>query len=147
MPIERLVSAGGVLVREINGETETVLCGRPSTGLWGLPKGTPNSGETLKETALREVEEETGIRPRIEGKIGTTQYRFKRSQDKARCFKTVHYYLMTPVLGDTSLHDAEYEEVIWCSIAVAIDKLSHENDVQILKLAVDMAARRGVPKQ
>ncbi len=143
MPIERLVSAGGVLIREVNGVTETILCGRPSTGLWGLPKGTPNTGESLKETALREVQEETGIRPRIICKIGTTQYRFSRPQDRARCFKTVHYYLMTPVLGDTSLHDEEYEEVIWCPIDIAIDKLTYDTDVQMLKMAIDIAAKRG----
>ncbi len=146
MVVERLVSAGGVLIRGAEGETEIILCGRPKIELWGLPKGTPNAGETLEETALREVEEETGIKPKIVSKIGATQYWFTRPQDKARCSKTVHYYLMTPVSGDTSLHDSEYEEVAWFPIDSAIKKLTYVNDVQMVKKAADMVAERKTSK-
>ena len=41
-----------------------MICGRDSDGVWGLPKGTPNEGETIEETALREVSEETGLEVR-----------------------------------------------------------------------------------
>ena len=141
MIVEQLVSAGGVLVRQTEGETEVILCGRPNIDLWGLPKGTPNSGESLEETASREVEEETGIKPQIVFKIGTTQYWFTRPNDKARCHKTVHYYLMNPVSGDTFLHDAEYEEVAWFPVNIAIKKLTYDNDVQMVKKAVDIFSK------
>ncbi len=57
------VSAGGVVFKIVEDRIEVALCGRISNGLWGLPKGTPNRGEDLLHTALREVREETGYRP------------------------------------------------------------------------------------
>lgn len=53
------VSAGGVVCDQHDGDVMVAMCGRLKTGLWALPKGTPDSGETLEETALREVREET----------------------------------------------------------------------------------------
>jgi 8-oxo-dGTP pyrophosphatase MutT (NUDIX family) len=54
---KRAVSAGGVVCRENDGQLEVLLCGRSSQGLWALPKGTPDQGENLEQTAVREVEE------------------------------------------------------------------------------------------
>ena len=63
--VTRAVSCGGVVYRERDGRVELALCGRHS-GLWALPKGTPDPGETLDQTALREVREETGLEVGIE---------------------------------------------------------------------------------
>ncbi len=93
--VEQLVSAGGVVFRDHNGGKEVALCGRSSPRLWSLPKGTPDKGETRKQTALREVREETGLQVEIEGFIDSIDYSFVRPRDGARCHKTVHYYLMT----------------------------------------------------
>ena len=68
--VERPVSAGGVVYRVVDGKIEAVLCGRIDTGRWSLPKGTPDPGETLERTALREVREETGLEVAIEAPIG-----------------------------------------------------------------------------
>ena len=53
--VKNAVSSGGVVYREHNGTPETVLCGRNEPVRWSLAKGTPDPGETLEETALREV--------------------------------------------------------------------------------------------
>jgi ADP-ribose pyrophosphatase YjhB (NUDIX family) len=60
---------------------------------WVMPKGTVEDGETFKQTALREVREETGVNARVVKYIGKTQYSFKGSDDMV--MKTVHWYLMT----------------------------------------------------
>ncbi|MBM2827343.1 MAG: hydrolase, partial [Dehalococcoidia bacterium] len=79
MPVEYPVSAGGVVCREVDGKIEMLLCGRTDNGLWSLPKGTPDAGETLRDTAMREVQEETGVQVRILGKIGSVKYSFTRT--------------------------------------------------------------------
>lgn len=60
---------------------------------WVLPKGTVENGETFKDTALREVNEETGSVPRIIKYISKSQYSFKGDTDTVN--KTVHWYLMS----------------------------------------------------
>lgn len=59
---------------------------------WVMPKGTTEPGETFKQTALREVKEETGVTAKIIRHIGKTQYNFRGNTDMV-C-KTVHWYLM-----------------------------------------------------
>ena len=78
---------------------------------WTLPKGTPDSGETVEETALREVGEETGLEVRIVEPLRSIEYDFV--QDGTRIHKTVHYFLMEPTGGDLSRHDQEFERVRW----------------------------------
>ena len=57
-----------------------------------LPKGTVEPGEDFKQTALREVHEETGVAASIIKYIGKSQYTFNTPQDTIE--KTVHWYLM-----------------------------------------------------
>lgn len=78
---------------------------------WTLPKGTPNPGETAEQTALREVEEETGLQVRILEPVPSIHYDFV--QGGTHIDKTVHYFLMAPVGGDLSRHDHEFERVRW----------------------------------
>ena len=66
-------SAGGIVVRFDDGRPQLVVGSPPTRArrrTWTLPKGTPIAGETLEETALREVAEETGLEVRITGPLG-----------------------------------------------------------------------------
>lgn len=103
---------------------------------WTLPKGTPDPGETLEETALREVAEETGLEVRIVQPLHAIEYAFV--QDGTRIRKTVHYYLMEPVGGDLSRHDAEFERVRWVPFDEAGSLLSFATERE---LVADAAAR------
>ncbi len=60
---------------------------------WVLPKGTVEEGETFMETALREVNEESGAKGHVIKYIGKTQYVFRGSDDIVN--KSVHWYLMS----------------------------------------------------
>ena len=135
----RLESFGGVVYRMGESGVEVVLCGRHSPPIWALPKGTPDAGETREETAVREVVEETGLQVERQEYIGSIDYWF--GQDRARCHKTVHYYLMRPTGGHESLHDHEFDEVRWFPAGRALEALTYENEVRVVKKGLALASR------
>lgn len=131
-------SAGGVVHRPGPEGRELVVGSRRRERVgvsWSLPKGTPVEGESLEETALREVTEETGLDVVITGPLRSIVYSFVR--DGARISKTVHYYLMEPTGGDLSAHDHEFEEVRWVTFAQAASLLTFESERALVELAAD----------
>src|SRR5436853_512919 len=134
-PLVRDVSAGGVVYRRPadEGPVEVALVGRLRPKRWALPKGTPEVGETLEGTAVREVGEETGLLVRIEQPLDQIQYWFVWGG--VRHFKTVHFYLMEMVGGDTANHDGEYDVVEWFPIAEALRRLSYPNEARVVDKA------------
>lgn len=136
--IERLVSAGGVVYRRVNSGVQVVLCGRREPSLWALPKGTPNPGETMEQTALREVSEETGLQVDIEAPLGSITYWFQR--EGVRCFKTVHFHLMQPVGGSLDRHDPEFDVVQWFPVEEALQVMTHPNEAEIVRKAMERLA-------
>ena len=124
-------SAGGIVLSTITGRPALVVGLRRRDGdrrraTWTLPKGTPDPGETMEETALREVHEETGLRVRIIEPLPSISYVFVQSG--VRIDKTVHYWLMEPIGGDLSLHDHEFERVRWVTFEEAASLLTFESE-------------------
>ena len=139
---ERVVSAGGVVLRPGESGPEVLLCGRSSENLWALPNGTPEEGESLEETARREVREETGVDAEPQAVVGEIKYWFSRPQQGVRYFKTVRHYLFRPVGGDPSLHDHEFDDVRWFPAQAALKLLTYQNEAKILRQALDLAQAR-----
>jgi 8-oxo-dGTP pyrophosphatase MutT (NUDIX family) len=131
------IAAGGVVFRDRDGTPEVVLTGRHADGTWVFPKGTPDVGEEIEDTALREVEEETGLKVRILRDLGTTDYWFAAPGE--RVHKFVHFFLMEPTGGDTSAHDHEYDEVRWVPADEARRLLSFDTYREILERALAAA--------
>ena len=142
LAVEDLISAGGIVYRIVPAGPEIVLCGRAADGLWGLPKGTPQGAETIEETAVREVREETGLDVRIEGKVGEIEYWFTRPQQGKRFRKRVHHFLMVPLGGDVEQHDHEYDVVRWFPAREAQRRLTHENEAGMLRRALALLDSR-----
>jgi 8-oxo-dGTP pyrophosphatase MutT (NUDIX family) len=138
--IEDLVSAGGIVYQRTEDGPQVVLCGRRVDGLWGLPKGTPLEGESLEQTARREVTEETGLQVEIERSIGAIEYWFTRIEQGVRFHKTVHHYLMKPVGGGFEQHDREYDIVEWCPAGAAVDRLTYRNEAELLRRTLGLLA-------
>jgi len=132
---ERAVSAGGVVHRRGEDGIEVVICGRDYDGVWGLPKGTPNPGESLEQAATREVSEETGLQVEIERKITTIEYWFAVPKNSVRYHKHVHYYMMSPIGGKVEDHDSEYDRVAWLPVEEACRRLTHQNDIDVVRKA------------
>ena len=126
--MSEVVRAAGGLVRRAarNGTVEVVLVHRPAYDDWAFPKGKLNRGESEEEAALREVEEETGLRCRLDRELGITRYHDSRG----RC-KTVRYWEMTPIGGRLAAAN-EVDDARWVSVAEAPDLLSYERDVELL---------------
>jgi 8-oxo-dGTP pyrophosphatase MutT (NUDIX family) len=143
----RTTSAGGIVTRDGEHGLEVLVCGRSSDHLWALPKGTPEPGETLEQTALREVREETGVEVESQGLVGDIKYWFSRPQEGVRYFKTVRHFLLRPVGGDPSLHDHEFDEVRWIPAQEALKLLTYQNEVRILRQALDLVREREGEKQ
>lgn len=140
-PVKDAVSAGGVVWRSKGDDLiEIVLCGRRSESLWGLPKGTPDPGETIEQTALREVEEETGLQVRIGERVGTIEYWF--TAGGVRVHKRVHHWLMEPVGGDVSAHDHEFDDVEWLEIGEAKARATYENERRMIEEADRLLRKR-----
>jgi 8-oxo-dGTP diphosphatase len=120
-------AAGGVLVRRNDsGGEEVLLVHRPKYDDWTFPKGKVAAGESDEECALREVEEETGLRCRLEQELASTKYR-----DAHGRAKTVRYWVMTPLEGFFTPR-REVDEVRWLSPNDASEQLSYDRDLAVL---------------
>lgn len=139
-------SAGGIVVRHDAGRPELVIGSRRrdrDAVTWTLPKGTPDPGETLEQTALREVTEETGLEVRITGPLDAIQYTFVQSGK--RIHKTVHYFLMEPTGGDLARHDREFDQVRWVSFDEAPGLLTFASERALVAQAHEALSRTDVP--
>src|SRR5688572_19600629 len=99
-------SAGGVVYKKDKNGTLILVCRHSGHHGWVFPKGLigdKKEGEGKEETALREVKEETGIDGKIEKEIAPVSYWYVWDGEKKK--KTVYYYLMKAVGGDTNDHD------------------------------------------
>jgi 8-oxo-dGTP pyrophosphatase MutT (NUDIX family) len=139
----RAVSAGGVLLAETRPDAPVALVAHRSARgslQWTLPKGAREEGETLAETALREVREETGLGAELIGPLDTIDYWFVWAPERTRYHKFVHYFLMRFAGGDFSQRDHEMEDAAWFEPDEARRRMSFANERKLLDLIPDVLA-------
>lgn len=126
--VTEVVRAAGGLVcrRNAEGAAEIVLVHRPAYDDWAFPKGKLDRGESEEDAALREVEEETGLRCRLGREVGTTRYHDSRGRPK-----TVRYWEMTPTGGALAPAN-EVDDACWISLAEAPALLTYARDAELL---------------
>jgi 8-oxo-dGTP pyrophosphatase MutT (NUDIX family) len=127
---ERVVrAAGGVVTRPgAGGEPEVLLVHRAKYDDWTLPKGKAEPGETDEETALREVEEETGLVCELGAEVGVSEY-----TDASGRPKRVRYFAMTPRTEQEAGPQNEIDALRWVPLRQTRDALSYERDVEIVE--------------
>jgi 8-oxo-dGTP pyrophosphatase MutT (NUDIX family) len=104
--------------------------------LWSLPKGHLEDGETTEAAAVREVEEETGIRGRVLAALGTIDYWFVA--DDRRIHKTVHHFLLEASGGQLSDTDVEVDEVAWVPLDELGDRLAYAGERRLAEAAAGL---------
>lgn len=124
-------AGGGLVFRVRTGSVEVLVVHRPFYDDWSFPKGKQNFGENLKETAVREVEEETGYLCRPKGRIGQVRYLVGRGQ-----VKEVFYWAMKVRSGRFRPND-EVDEIRWVEPGGARELLTWPRDVTLLESFLD----------
>lgn len=82
----KIVSAGGVVLRQHTSGLQVLLIHRDRYDDWSLPKGKRETDELLPETAVREIREETGVASRLDLRLPSVRYKVSKGP------KAVHYW-------------------------------------------------------
>lgn len=139
LPSVNETSAGGVVIDVHEGRARIAIIARRNRSgrvEWCLPKGHVEPGETLIETAEREVAEETGIEGRVLITLGIVEYWFTTSSH--RIHKMVHHYLLEATGGRLTIEndpDQEAIDAIWVPLDEVHRKLTFPNERRIAREA------------
>jgi 8-oxo-dGTP pyrophosphatase MutT (NUDIX family) len=120
-------ASGGVVWRRAGSGLEVAVVHRPKYDDWSFPKGKLDRGETWEEAALREVEEEIGMRCRLGHELPPTSY----TDPKGRA-KVVRYWMMEPLDGEFA-PSGEVDEMRWLPARDAAGVLSYAHDRELLR--------------
>lgn len=134
-------SAGGIVYKKIDGKIYILIAQHASHHGWGFPKGHIGDkikGEGKKETAIREVEEETGVVAVIEKQLSPINYFYTWEGEKRK--KTVYFYLMKFVSEDRSKKDTEMSNVGWYPEEKVINQLTYLTEKKLWREAKQLLA-------
>ena len=120
-------AAGGVVIRDGDNGPEVVVVHRPRYDDWSLPKGKCDAGETDEQCAVREVEEETGLRCALGRELLPTSYTDRHGRPKV-----VRYWDMTIRGSRPFVPNDEIDELAWLPIDEAVERLSYPYDADVL---------------
>ncbi len=136
-------AAGGVIIRQSHGseriQREVLLIRR--NGVWDLPKGKLESGESIDECAIREVEEETGVKPlQLLQPLCETFHTYR--EDGTDIEKSTQWYLMSAEQEDAfqdmvPQREAGITELRWESIEPALELVHYDNLKQVMQKVAD----------
>jgi 8-oxo-dGTP pyrophosphatase MutT (NUDIX family) len=142
--VRREFSSGLVLVRRMRGRWwfAAVQPQGKRAGIWALPKGLIDEGETPVETALREGFEETGVEGRLPSKLGDVRYVY--TWEGERVFKVVSFFLAQALRGRIGAlppgMDVEVADARWLPLADAHRLLTYRGERDIAAKAMEKLA-------
>ena len=138
-------SAGG-FVLAADGSPRIAVIGRRNRGGridWCVPKGHLEGSETIEQAALREVEEETGLKTEIIESLGSIHYEF--TTPTSIIAKTVHHFLMKQTGGELTIEndpDKEAVDIRWVNIDLLHAELTHENERRLALIVQEWVAKQ-----
>ncbi|HEX6585044.1 MAG TPA: NUDIX hydrolase [Thermoleophilaceae bacterium] len=122
---DRIEAAGGVVMRD----GQVALVHRPRYDDWTLPKGKLDPGESFEDAAVREVQEETGVRARLVRELPPTSYRAGGRP------KIVRYWLMDVEHEGPFEPNDETDQLRWVALDEALRLLTYDRDRDVLASA------------
>ena len=125
-------AAGGVVWRRAGDTVAIAIAHRPRYDDWSLPKGKLDKGESWEDGALREVEEETGMRCRLGEELEPASYQDRKGRDKV-----VRYWLMEPENDTDFVPNDEVDQLRWLAPAEALELLSYPHDRELVQSAAE----------
>jgi len=125
-------AAGGVVWRRAGDTIAIAIAHRPRYDDWSLPKGKLDAGESWEDGALREVEEETGMRCRLGDELEPVSYQDRKGRDKV-----VRYWLMEPADDTDFVPNDEVDQLRWLAPAEALELLSYPHDRELVQSAAE----------
>ncbi|RUP86675.1 NUDIX hydrolase [Dermabacter sp. HSID17554] len=130
-----ILAAGALVWREKRGKLQVLLVHRPKYDDWSIPKGKLEPGESFVAAAVREVEEETGYRIRLDRPLPTVDYRTHGRP------KTVRYWAaqVRAQTGPGPKNPKEIDRVEWVAVSKAREILTRKSDRDLLKRVLDFA--------
>jgi 8-oxo-dGTP pyrophosphatase MutT (NUDIX family) len=123
--VTRTIQAAGGVVLDSQGRVAIVH--RPRYDDWSLPKGKLDPGESFEQAALREVEEETGLRARLMRELPSVEYRDNKDRPKV-----VRYWLMEVEHDPGFAPNDEVDELRWVQPDEALRLLTYDRDRDVL---------------
>jgi len=127
-------SAGGVVYRRTDAGLRILLIRDPYAN-WGLPKGHLESDETPEQAAVREVEEETGLRDlAVVDRLPTIDWYFR---DRGQLIhKFCHFYLIEAAAGEpVPQADEGITDCAWLAVAAALERVGYANAREVIRAA------------
>ena len=128
-------AAGGVVWRRAGDTVAIAVAHRPRYDDWSLPKGKLDAGESWEDAALREVEEEIGVRARLGEELDPVGY-----NDRKGRAKVVRYWLMEPEDETAFTPNDEVDELRWLAPPEAIELLTYPHDAELVAAAAERLA-------
>jgi ADP-ribose pyrophosphatase YjhB (NUDIX family) len=125
-------AAGGLVWRRAGDTIAIAIAHRPRYDDWSLPKGKLDAGEGWEEAALREVEEETGMRCRLGDELEPVTYQDRKGRDKV-----VRYWLMEPEDDTDFVPNDEVDQLRWMAPPEALEILSYPRDRELVQAAAE----------
>lgn len=151
--VKRVFSAGGIVLRLRLGSSirkdksvwEVLVTQHSGHHGWDFPKGHLEAGESSEQAALREVEEETGIKAKILEKVGQTQYFYFEERkpsfvpqggtSKGKVFKTVTFFLMEYISEGEATTAFEVSDKVWLPVNEVEGKLTFKDTKKLWEKA------------